>query len=297
MRIYFFPLLLFFPLFSFSQIIITNDTLVIKKTNEIGFDLTQNAFMNWNAGGNNSVSGILKMLFVRNYNKNNWEWSNELIMRYGLNKQEEREWRKTEDVFNLTSTFGYKKHQSDFWLYSAKFNFRNQFTDGFNYPNTENPISRFFAPAYWFLGIGSEYNNKDKQLNFYLSPLTQKTTFVFDEELSNRGAFGVEPGRNIRNEMGIFVSNAWKKEIYTNIIFENRLSLFTDYFNNFGNIDVDWLVNFDLIVNKYVRANIQCNLVYDHDIKATEIIDGQKVTIGPKVQLKQLLGVGMVYSF
>ena len=280
-----------------AQIRTTNDTLNVKKVNEIGFDLTQNAFMNWNAGGNNAVSGILKMLFVRNYAKNNWQWSNELIMRYGLNKQEEREWRKTEDVFNLTSTFGYKQHHTDNWLYSAKFNLRTQFADGFNYPNTENPISRFFAPAYWFLGVGSEYNNRDKQLNFYLSPLTQKTTFIFDNELSNRGAFGVEPGKKIRNEIGIFVSNAWKKEIYTNVVFENRLTLFTDYFNNFGNVDFDWLVNFDLIINKYIRANIQCNLVYDDDIKTTDVIDGQKVTSGPRVQLKQLLGVGMVYNF
>jgi hypothetical protein len=280
-----------------AQIRTTNDTLSVKKVNEIGFDLTQNAFMNWNAGGNNAVSGILKILFVRNYAKNNWQWSNELIMRYGLNKQEEREWRKTEDVFNLTSTFGYKQHHTDNWLYSAKFNLRTQFADGFNYPNNENPISRLFAPAYWFLGVGSEYNNRDKQLNFYLSPLTQKTTFIFDNELSNRGAFGVKPGEKIRNEIGIFVSNVWKKEIYTNVVFENRLTLFTDYFNNFGNVDFDWLVNFDLIVNKYIRANIQCNLVYDDDIKTTDVIDGQKVTSGPRVQLKQLLGVGMVYNF
>jgi hypothetical protein len=280
-----------------AQIRTTNDTLSVKKVNEIGFDLTQNAFMNWNAGGNNAVSGILKILFVRNYAKNNWQWSNELIMRYGLNKQEEREWRKTEDVFNLTSTFGYKQHHTDNWLYSAKFNLRTQFADGFNYPNNENPISRLFAPAYWFLGVGSEYNNRDKQLNFYLSPLTQKTTFIFDNELSNRGAFGVKPGEKIRNEIGIFVSNVWKKEIYTNVVFENRLTLFTDYFNNFGNVDFDWLVNFDLIVNKYIRANIQCNLVYDDDIKTIDVIDGQKVTSGPRVQLKQLLGVGMVYNF
>jgi hypothetical protein len=284
-------------LINHAQIRTTNDTLSVKKVNEIGFDLTQNAFMNWNAGGNNAVSGILKILFVRNYAKNNWQWSNELIMRYGLNKQEEREWRKTEDVFNLTSTFGYKQHHTDNWLYSAKFNLRTQFADGFNYPNNENPISRLFAPAYWFLGVGSEYNNRDKQLNFYLSPLTQKTTFIFDNELSNRGAFGVKPGEKIRNEIGIFVSNVWKKEIYTNVVFENRLTLFTDYFNNFGNVDFDWLVNFDLIVNKYIRANIQCNLVYDDDIKTTDVIDGQKVTSGPRVQLKQLLGVGMVYNF
>lgn len=283
---------------AYSQLIITSsDTLVTKKVNEVGFDLSQNAFVNWNAGGNNSIAGLLKVLFVRNYSKNNWQWSNELIIRYGVNKQQERELRKTEDVFNFTSTFGYKKNQADNWLYSAKFNLRTQLTDGFNYPNVDIPISRLFAPAYLFLGIGSEYNNLEKQLNFYLSPLTQKATFVLDKDLSNRGAFGVEKGRAVRNEVGILISNAWKKEIYTNIMFENRISFFSDYLNNFGNIDIDWLVNFDFIVNKYVKATIQCNLVYDDDIKAVKVIDGQKVVLGPKIQLKQFLGVGVVYSF
>jgi hypothetical protein len=52
-------------------------------------------------------------------------------------------------------------------------------------------ISKPFAPAYIFLGVGSEYSNKEKKLNVYISPLTMKTTLVLDQTLANQGAFGV----------------------------------------------------------------------------------------------------------
>jgi hypothetical protein len=65
---------------------------------QVGFDVSEIAFVNWNAGGT-SFSGLLKTKFNRNYNTDNYNWSNELIMRYGLNKQDGIELRKTDDVF------------------------------------------------------------------------------------------------------------------------------------------------------------------------------------------------------
>ena len=78
---------------------------------------------------------------------------------------------------------------------------------------------------------------------------------------------------------------------------DNRLTLYTDYLNSFGNIDVNWQFNLDMTVNQYVKANIGANVIYDDDIKATEERDGQLVTVGPKMQLKQMLGVGLSYTF
>ncbi|MEZ4787390.1 MAG: hypothetical protein R2790_05815 [Flavobacterium haoranii] len=52
-----------------------------------------------------------------------------------------------------------------------------------------------------------------------------------------------------------------------------------------------------MTVNNYVKANLGTHLVYDDDIKAKEEVDGEQVTVGPKVQLKQILGVGLTYTF
>jgi hypothetical protein len=279
------------------------------KKNRIGLDLSQISFVNWNAGGNNSISGLLRGNFQRNYTKGNLTWNNELIFRYGINKQEGREVRKTDDQFQVNSNFGYKKDSTSNWFYAGRFSFQTQFANGYAYPNTDLAISRPFAPAYIFLGIGSEYSRKDLNLNLYLSPLTQKTTLVYDQRLANQGAFGVDKaiidadgniskeGKLYRNEVGILVTNQWKKEVYKNMNLENRVSLYTDYLNNFGNIDVDWQLQLEMVVNQYVKANIGTHIVYDDDIKAKEEINGEQVIVGPKIQLKQLLGVGVVYEF
>ncbi|MCL9770666.1 DUF3078 domain-containing protein [Flavobacterium sp. HXWNR69] len=279
------------------------------KENVLGLDISQITFVNWNAGGNNSISGLLKGKFIRTYIKDNVHWKNELIARYGINKQEKQDVRKTDDQLQINSTFGYRRDTISNWYYAGKFNFNTQFANGYAYPNTALAISKPFAPAYTFLGIGAEYSRKDLNLNVYLSPLTQKTTLVFDQRLANQGAFGVEKaiydefgnlireGKNIRNETGFLITNQWKKEVHKNIKFEHRISLYTDYLNNFGNIDVDWQLQLDMTVNQYVKANIGTHLVYDDDIKTKEVVDGVQVIKGPKVQLKQLLGVGIVYQF
>ncbi len=48
------------------------------------------------------------------------------------------------------------------------------------------------APGYLFLGVGTSYIDAEKKINLYISPLTQKATFVLDQRLANQGAFGVE---------------------------------------------------------------------------------------------------------
>ena len=123
--------------------------------NSIGFDLNQVAFVNWNAGGENSVSGLLKIYFSRNYEKVYTIWKNEISARYGLNQREDQGLIKPDDEIKLSSSFGYRKDTLSNWYYTARFSFRTQFTDGFNNPGDEEPISRFFAPAYMFLGVGS----------------------------------------------------------------------------------------------------------------------------------------------
>ncbi|MEC4004161.1 DUF3078 domain-containing protein [Flavobacterium sp. SUN052] len=291
------------------QTTISDTTSNWKSKNTIGLDLSEISFLNWSAGGNSSISGLAKGNFIRIYKTQNVKWVNELIVRYGVNKQDGVEFRKTDDAFNLNSTFGYKRDTISNWYHSAKFSFNSQFTNGYAYPNIDNPISKPLAPAYIFLGVGAEYSNKKEKLNFYISPLTMKTTLVLDSYLANQGAFGVikaeydlngeliTKGKRSKMELGFLFTASNKRDVLKNITMDNKLSLYSDYINKFGNVDVDWQLQFDLIVNQYVKANIGTHLIYDDDIKTKKIIDGEQVTLGPKVQLKQLLGIGFVYSF
>jgi hypothetical protein len=278
------------------------------RKNRVGIDMNEISFSNWNAGGVSSISGLIKGEFVRIHSLEKSKWLNELIIRYGVNKQDGYEVRKSDDAIRFTSTFGYRNDTLSNWYHSAKFNFNTQFSNGYNYPN-KTVISRLFAPAYTFLGIGAEYLDKKNKLNFYISPLTMKNTLVLDQNLANHGDFGVNKaiydlsgklisiGTKSKTELGFLVTNSYKKEVFKNITMENRLSLYSDYINKFGNIDVDWELKFDLIVNQYVRANVGTHIVYDDDIKTVKEVNKQQIIMGPKIQLKQILGVGLTYNF
>jgi hypothetical protein len=275
--------------------------------NMIGFDISEIAFVNWNAGGTSSISGLLKTKFTRVYTNDNYNWSNELIMRYGLNKQDGIAVRKTDDVFQLNSALGYRRDTLSNWYHTAKFNFNTQFTNGYSYPNTAISISKPFAPAYIFLGIGAEYATKKKDKLLYISPLTSKMTFVLDQRLANQGAFGVVkavydidgnliiPGEKSKIELGFLVTGLFKQEVFKNITIENRVSLYSDYINRFGNIDVDNDLALNLVVNDHIKTNVGLHIIYDDDIKAKKEVDGIQITVGPKLQLKQVLGVGITY--
>ncbi|MAB47833.1 MAG: hypothetical protein CMC05_04295 [Flavobacteriaceae bacterium] len=278
--------------------------------NEVGFYLNQVSFSNWNAGGTNSISAILSGKASAKYKEETYFWNSSLNLRYGLNKQEKQSLFKTEDVIEVISNFGIEKSPESNWFYSARFSFNTQFANGYSSPDDNNPISRFMAPGYVFLGAGMEYGRHIERFSLYASPLTLKTTFVLDEALANQGAFGVKPaiydmdgnivkkGENTRQEFGMLFTGQFEDEVFENIKLNSRLRLYTDYLVNFGNVDVDWEVNLDMKVNKFVQATLGSHLRYDHDIKAevetNEITNEEVVVEGPKIQWKQLLGVGVV---
>src|SRR5690606_7572733 len=150
-----------------------------------------------------------------------------------------------------------------------------QFTNGYKYPDRENPISGFMAPGYFFFGAGTSYIPEGKKFNLYLSPLTQRATIVMNQDLANEGAFGVDAaekdadgniireGKNVLMALGILVTNTWETSLSKNIDLKHNISLYTDYLHDFGNVDVDWQLTLDMIVNQYVKATIGTQIIYD----------------------------------
>lgn len=280
--------------------------------NEFDLQLSEVAFVNWNAGGDNAISALGKLLFERNYKFRYFQWDNSMEMRFGWNAQEGRQWRKTDDAIRLASTLGYRRDTISNWYFSAKANFNTQFANGYKYPDRSTPISRFMAPGYLFLGGGISYIREDNKFNLYLSPLTFKGTFVLDQNLANQGAFGVQPavldaagnvivpGEKLYTELGILVTHKWEFPIAENINYDHNLALYTDYLNNFGNIDIDWQVRLKFQVNEFISATVIAHIIYDDDIlfDREEAADGTLIDPGvPRIQLRQQLGIGITYRF
>lgn len=283
-----------------------------EQKNKAGLDLNEVAFVNWSSGGSNSISAIVNMASTLVYTYGDFIWNNKANARYGINQQESEQLKKTDDLFELNSSLGYKKSENSKWYYSARLNFKTQFANGYSYPDTSKPISKFMAPGYMFFGGGMEYGKNIEELSFYFSPITYKATFVLDDNLANAGEFGVTPavydddgniikeGDHVREEFGILVTNSFQKEVFKNIKVESTASFYTDYINSFGNIDIDWEINFDFKVNNFVKATLGSHLRYDNDVKTQVVInedEDEYETRGAKLQWRQLLGVGVVVDF
>ncbi len=280
--------------------------------NRVGLDINEVTFVNWSSGGSNSISALIKLNSSLNYNYGLLKWKNRAIINYGINKQQDQKLRKTSDELELVSTMGFQKDSTSNWYFSSRFNFKTQFTNGYNYPNRSNPIAKFMAPGYLFIGGGVEYGKNIEKFSTYFSPLTFKSTFVLDKDLSNAGSFGVEKaivdsegnilkqGERIRTEIGILLTNEFETEMFENIAIKSRTSFYTDYLNSFGNIDVDWEVLFNFKVNQYVKASLGSHLKYDNDVKilvASSDPNEEYKMGGAKIQWKQILGIGVVVDF
>lgn len=263
----------------------------------VSLGLAQMAVSNWNAGGQNSiaVNGLLSLYGNHRTDKSTWE--NTLDLGYGLLRQGKAVgWQKTDDKLDVMSKYG-RKAFSD-WYYSALVNFKSQMAPGYNYPNDSVMVSKFMAPGYLLGAVGLEYN-KNGKFTAFIAPFTSKTTFVMDETLSAAGAFGVDPGKNIRNEFGGYIRLFYKNDIMENVKLQTKLDLFSNYLDRPQNIDVNWETLIALKVNKFISVAIATQLIYDHDIKINVDNNGDGVTdeVGPRLQFKEILAVGLSYSF
>ena len=285
-----------------------------KRKGDVSLMFSQTSFTNWAPGGENNVTMNGFFNYYAGYIKGKSKWETMLALAYGQSKIGVQGYRKSEDKIDLQSTYGLKA--SDLWYYSLNFNFKTQFTEGFNY-NDDDPalkkvkISDLLAPAYISFGPGMEYRPKDF-MSFYISPATARWIIVNDQDLADAGAFGVEgatyeadslggpdftkkvtDGETTKFEFGAYFRFLFVKDIVKNVNLSTKLELFSDYLNSPENIDVNWDTMINMKVNEWLSANFGFQMVYDHD---TPVMD-KDGNIGPRTQIKQLLAVGLSYKF
>lgn len=293
--------LLFITYTAFAQ---TPDTSYWTTGGIVAIRGSQASFTNWAQGGENNLSGTGSVQLFAKYQKEKLSFENVLLADLGYllqGKDTNRTVKKVDDRFEFNSKFGYSAAEK--WNYSALFNFKTQFFKGFNYPKlNESYLSNFMAPAYIKLALGMDYKPVP-YFSLFLSPATLRWTIVSDDSLAAAGAFGLNradstlTGSNVkshsRTEAGAFVRAVFRKDIATNVNLFTKLELFSDYLKNPQNVDVDWEVIFTMKVNKFLDMQIKTNLIYDDDI----LIADEKGNKCPRLQFKEVVGVGFVYKF
>ena len=256
-----------------------------------GVNLSQSAFSNWAAGGENSIASNVYLNGSLKRKSGNWLWVNTLALEYGMSKIKSQGSRKTNDNIDFSTQLGYSLDNK--WFYTGMGSFKTQFDNGYQYPDKTSYISKFMAPAYSNISLGIEYRPKSNY-SFYYSPLSGKMTFVQDNRLSDAGAFGVDPGKKFRMEFGSYFKARAEQKIMENVDLISTLDFFTAYDKSFGNVDINWDILINMKINKYLSTTLNATLKYDDDVKS---IDGAGNARGAKIQLKEILGVGIVYNF
>ncbi len=274
-----------------------NDT--IPKTWKTGglfnMNVNQGSLTNWAAGGDRysfSLATIANLYAF--YKKDKHIWDNTVDIAYGIVNTTSLGSRKADDRFDLLSKYGYQISPRG-WYVGALFNFRTQFTKGFSYPDDGSKvlISNSFAPAYVLVSPTISYQ-PNENFSVSLSPATARWTIVTDELLSSQGAFGVDPGKKARTEFGAFATLGYKSNLTETISYAGRLDLFSNYLKNPQNIDI-FMTNALLFkATRLITVSFSLDMIYDDDVNTV----GKDGSVGgPKMQLKQLLGIGLSYRF
>lgn len=262
------------------------------KSGNFTFLGNQSSYSYWTAGGQTSISGTIKIDYDFNFENNGWNWDTKVITAYGLNNIGGSKYlKKTDDRFEINSLLG-KKFTNNLignWSYSSFINFKTQWTKGYRYRKNSNgeeersELTRFFSPAYLQIGIGL-YWRKSKDLWVNFAPVTGRLIIVnkfFTENLQDgKQYFGVNKGSNSRFELGASLRSYFKFEFIENVEISNRLSLYSDYLENSGNIDLDYTINTSMKINKHLTTNLILQFIYDdNSVK--------------RLQVREVMGIGL----
>jgi len=273
------------------------DTSYWSHSGKVGLNLSQVGLSNWSAGGDPSVSfnGILN--YGLKFEKNPHLWQTQLDAGYGMQRigKNKEPFKKTDDNIVLTSRYGYKIGEK--WYLSGLTSFRTQFYQG--YDESVDPkifLSEFLSPAYFKVGVGITFNHKfsdEESFSFTFNPVGLKTTIVMNDSLSAAGAYGVEPGKKSNSRGGIDLLVTLNKELIKNITLKTMLTTFSPY-NDLGVMDVNWDLALWFKINEFFSANISTQLIYDQNVTFTNDAGAE---YGSAVQFKEVLGIGLSYSF
>lgn len=304
------------------------DTVAWVHGGSLTIGINEGFLHNWAAGGelaSLTVNGIFNGYLT--YYNHGAIWSNNMDVKYGLSYVYSNDFvpRKTDDVVDFTSKYSSLINGHKDLFYTALFNFKSQFTQGFDYsvPNWQSsPTSGPFAPAYFTLAAGLEYR-KGSKISIFLSPVAARATYADAQytKLSPQGAFGIPYGKTSKYDLGAYFTGRYMVDFNKLISFSTRVDLYSNYLakdtkdsagnvikkDNPGNIQVLWDNLLTWKATKYLGLTIGVTIVYSNDNPySSTYIDKTTGAVMNKnqpaeglgwVQLNQSFTFGLVYKF
>lgn len=270
----------------------------------VGF--TQTYLSNWKKGGSSAMSILFVARTYANYSLDKIRWENSAEIRNGWVKlpgedKEKNPIQKNDDKLKLTSRFGLSAIKK--WYYSTEVDFETQFFNGYKYPNTDDPISAFMAPARLMFKVGLDYK-PSKDFSLFVSPLTSKTVLVQDTMKIDQTNFGIPRGKRAHWEPGLHTDLKFKKDFAGNITFETKYRMFINYLEPRDRFEMEWENLLSVQLNDFISLRAMFHTIYDTKIlfdktdkEGNPVLDvnGNKIR-EPKLQLREFVTIGFSYK-
>lgn len=270
----------------------------------VNVQFSQVQLSQWAAGGQSSASLIAKVDQFWEYDGTDFGWDMEFHGAFGLlHRPDDQIILKTDDRIELATKLGRRLKEKG--SLTALGSFRTQLAPGYatvnGLPDANQVTSRIMAPGYLVLALGVD-TKPTKTTTIFLAPFTSKSTFVLDDSLSSQGLFGVLPGERSRHEVGGYVRVGLKEQVTENVTYAVRLDLFSNYLEEPEAIDIFTDHVLTLKVNSWLSTTLGLTLIYDKDVELVlrepnPDVPGDLGDVGPGVQLKQILAVGLSLKF
>lgn len=275
----------------------------------ISISFTQTSFNDWAAGGDGSTGLTGLASLHANYVDSNFSWLNDLELGYGFTKLDGEPTQKTTDQIEATSSVGYKVF--DHISLTLLGNFQSQFSPGYTNIADTQLLSKFMAPGYLIASLGLNYK-PNKDLSVFLSPASGRFVFVEDQALANLGDDGVKkavysetgqlitPGQEELTEFGAYLKADYNHSFNKMITLTTNLELFSNYLKDPQDIVVNFSGLLQIKVSKYIAVTFNAQMIYDNSINIPILKNvggvNTEVSDGPRLQLKDVLGIGLGFK-
>ena len=279
-----------------------------------GLNINQLVLSNWAAGGENTFAGKGFANFTLLDHKKTFEQKLTGNFIFGIARFADKRIEKQDDKIDIT--YALSLNSKTQWNITTVSTFNTQFANGYKYPNDSTMISTFFAPAYLTVSAGYSYKTKDERFQIYMSPMAGKVTFVMNQDLADKGSFGVKkgyydqdslwiPGEHIAAAVGINCIVNFKQPIGKNITYTTMLNTFYNYTedreDDLFRLDFNWENTLNFLISKSISTILFVNLKYDHNttFPVYETIEGVETVVDnvPKLQFKESLGIAFIHKF
>lgn len=235
----------------------------------------------WSAGGESSLSILSDLKFFLNYIRNSFSWENTFRYRLGMLKNGDEALSKNEDKFELQSKAGLKAFRH--WNYAMQLDMNTLFFRSYDSPERNEVIGAFLSPVNVTLSLGLDFKPKSN-ISLYLSPIAGQWIHVQDTALVDPTRYGIEAGKKTKSDAGAKIELKNTHDLWNFLKVDNRVILFSSYYDKPEYITLDWQVTLNFQVNYFMQTSIYMNSVYDRHYSK-------------KIQFKETLGIGVNFRF